>query len=391
MMITSPRYSVALLMLLFMLQPVATGGWMAMLPDVQASLGISKARLSLALLGIPAALMVTMPLAGRIVAKIGPRRLLGLAFSAQTLAILLPLLATSTLQLFFALAVFGTVLAFAQVSLNVYAGQLEKASGLLIMNRCHGFWAVGLMLGPLIYSVLPDLSRIASMLWIVGPVLPVALASVGLLSRTPAVLGSKPGRKLHLLAVPPALIWISIFVMPVAMSEGAMADWAAIYLSELYPGNAALAGIGVSVYAGLLALGRFLGDALKARFGAVALARATLSFALLGIALLALPMTLGTAFLAFGCVGIGASVGYPLAVSAVANIEDGAEGPYIAFMSLVAFLGFMIGPPIIGFLADALSLRLGLAALLPGLMLSWALARWLGRRRPELITIEDTL
>ena len=77
-------------------------------------------------------------------------------------------------------------------------------------------------------------------------------------------------------------------------------------------------------------------------------------------------------------VGFGVSTGFPLGVSALAALDDRYEAPNIAIAATVAMGGFLIGPPLIGFVAEALSLRWAFATLLPGLVFALVLTRWLG-------------
>lgn len=154
-----------------------------------------------------------------------------------------------------------------------------------------------------------------------------------------------------------------------------MSDWAAIYLAERLPDGATHAGIAVSIFAGCLAAGRFLGDWGKIRLGVVTLARFALGLAVVGLLVLIVPLPLWTSYFGFALIGLGVSVGFPLGVSAAAGLDDTHEGPNIAIVSTVTMLGFLVGPPLIGTLAEAFTLRMGLAALLPGLLVGIFLAR----------------
>ena len=159
-----------------------------------------------------------------------------------------------------------------------------------------------------------------------------------------------------------------------------MADWAAVYLSERMGGGLEQAGIAVSVFSAFMAGGRFLGDWLKRHMGGVAMARFTVSCAVLGLLLLVLPLPLWLAFPGFALVGFGVSAAYPLGVSAVALLDDRYEAPNIAIMATVALGGFLIGPPVIGTVAELTTLPVGLAMLLPGLILAIWLTKWLRPR-----------
>ena len=374
---TSPSRVTFLSFALFAVQPLAFGAWLAQIPTVKAALGLDKAELALSLLGLPVATIFALQLASRLIGHFGPRRVLAAMFPFYSAAACLPLLAVGQWSLFAALMAFGFAMSFLQVGLNVYAGRVERATGLIIMNRCHGFWALGLMAGSFCASLIPGLGPLFAVMVIA---LPSAIAGTAISLALPHY-GALPGqgvpRRRALRELPRALLMISIVVFAVATTEGAMADWAAVYLTEVTGAEAARAGIGVSVFAACLATGRFLGDALRSRLGIVGLARTALTLALAGLALLTVADGFATAITGFGLVGLGVSVGYPLGVSAVAALDDVYEGPNIALMSLISFAGFLIGPPTIGFLAEAINLRVGLAVLIPLLVTGWALAGWL--------------
>jgi len=161
------RNTVYLTMAVFALHPFALGGWLAFIPLVKETLNLTKTELAMALLGLPLAVVPSLQIASRVIANLGPRRVMAVVFPLQALAVLLPLLATSQLMLFVSLMVFGVTMAFLQVCLNVYAGRLEKQTGAMVMNRCHGFWALGLMAGPLIVT----------WLYIVSPVVALAISA----------------------------------------------------------------------------------------------------------------------------------------------------------------------------------------------------------------------
>jgi MFS family permease len=162
-----------------------------------------------------------------------------------------------------------------------------------------------------------------------------------------------------------ALIGICLFVFGITMTEGAIADWSAVFLRDVFGAEPATAGIGYSVFAGMVAAGRFVGDWLKARLGAVATARLCGCFSLIGMALIVLAPISWLAFAGFAAAGFGVSVGFPLAVTAAAGLTDRPTAASVAILSFIALFGFLIGPPMIGLVAEHLGLRYGLATLLP--------------------------
>lgn len=366
----------------FFLQPVAFGSWLPRIPDVQAALGLGPGALALALLGLPAGTLVTLPFAGPIVGQIGARMALLSGFVLYGVAVLLPSVAPNPVLLFLALMVAGSAISFLELGLNVQADRVEKATGRTIMSTCHGFWSLGIMAGSLCGAGLaalglPPTGGIGLVALVTVPLgLGVAWASPDFgADPHKAEPGQKPGWSLP----GAALVGICVFVFGVTMTEGAMADWSAVFLRDVLGAEGGGAGLGYAIFAGFVAAGRFGGDYLRMRFGAVKVAQAAGLSALVGVSVLSLAPSMPVALIGFAIVGLGASVGFPLGVSAAASLKDRPASTNVATLSFVALTGFLIGPPVIGFLAEVTDLRLGLAGLLPFLLLSLALAGRLGR------------
>lgn len=375
-----------LTMAIFLLQPIAFGSWLPRIPDIQLALGLGPGGLALALLGLPVGTLLTLPFAGPIVGRIGARRAMLIGFCVYAIATSLPPLAPNGILLFFALMATGSAISFLELGLNVQADRVEKASGRMIMSTCHGFWSLGIMAGSLIGSGL------AMLHWPPALAIPaVALVTLpiglGVVLRSPDF-GADPhdaekGQKSAWSLPGAALLGICLFVFGITMTEGAMADWSAVFLRDLLGAKGGDAGLGYAVFAGFVAAGRFAGDALKRRFGARRLAAGAGTLALLGIAILTLSPAIPLALFGFAIVGLGASVGFPLAVTAAAGLGDRPASANVATLSFMALVGFLVGPPMIGFLAEATSLRIGLAGLLPFLLLSLALTRLLGGKSSQ--------
>ena len=372
---TQTRKATLQIMSLFMVQPMAYGAWLAMIPYIKDSLGLTKGALSIALLGMPLAVIPMLRVASGIVAQTGPRKIFAYLLPVQAVIVLLPFLAWDVVSLFVTLALFGAIVAFFEVAMNTYAGRLEKAEDILIMSRCHGFWALGVSLG----------SFLATQLFGLGPMLAVFIpvgisAAFGVWAglNLPRIKGdedNKDAPKRRFRDMPKVLFLISAFVLAVTLAEGAMSDWAAVYLAERWGGGPEDAGIAVTVFAGFLAAGRFTGDYMKARLGARGVARLIVGLAIAGVACLTIPTSVPMTFIGFALMGLGVSIGFPLGISAAASLDDTYEAQHIATMSMIAISGFLIGPPLFGFVADAFSLRVALMCLFPGLCLAFWLTK----------------
>ena len=169
---------------------------------------------------------------------------------------------------------------------------------------------------------------------------------------------------------PAILIGICLFTFGISMTEGAMANWASVYVKEMLGPEAQGTGYGFGLFAAFVALGRFFGDSLKIKLGTILVSRVFVITSILGLIFLVIANDLWLALAGFALIGLGVSVGFPLAVTAVASIDDKREASYVAFLSLIALIGFLVGPPIIGFLANMTNLKTGLTMLFPGLLLS---------------------
>ena len=373
-----------LVMLIFFLQPIAFGSWLPRIPDIQAKLGLGPADLAIALLGMPVGILITLPFAGRFVSRIGGRATIIYGFVAFLAVVSLPVFAESIEMLFVALMIVGVALSTLELGLNVEADRAEKTTGLVIMSRCHGFWSLGIMAGSLIGAGAMALQVSAQ--WSIPVVallvLPLALAISAQLPAEPkAAAASSPTAPVAPFKLPSlALLGICAFTFGITMTEGAIADWSAVYLKEVLSAGGAATGLGYSVFACLVAAGRFGGDSMKARFGAVAIARGCGSAALVGLLIVLFAPSTLVALIGFGAIGIGVSVGFPLAVTASAGLTDRPAAASVAILSFMALLGFLVGPPVIGFVGEFWGLRTGLAILFVPLTISLVFTRMLTPR-----------
>jgi MFS family permease len=361
-----------LTMLIFFLQPIAFGSWLPRIPDIQNALGLGPQGLAIALLGLPCGTLLTLPFAGPLVGKIGPRVAILIGMVLYSIAAVLPALAPSSTLLFIALMFTGSSLSFVELGLNVQADAVEKATKSHIMTTSHGFWSVGIMTGSLVGSGLAWLGLSPQMAigLVAIVVLPLALVVARALPVFAAEAPQSEGQRSAWAFPSWPLLGICFFVFGITMTEGAMADWSAIFLRDALGATGGTVGLGYSVFAFMVATGRFGGDTLKKHFGAVNTARICGVLALTGAGLLFVAPNTPLALVGFGIIGLGVSVGFPLAVTAAAGLTDRAASANVAILSFVALLGFLVGPPVIGFVAEHFDMRLGIACLVPVLLIS---------------------
>ncbi|KQV81644.1 MFS transporter [Rhizobium sp. Root1220] len=372
-----------LVMLIFFLQPIAFGSWLPRIPDIQSRLGMGPADLAIALLGLPVGTLAALPFAGRLVSRIGGRATIIYGFVVFLAVVSLPAFTDSIAMLFVSLLVVGLALSTLELGLNVEADRAEKTTGLVIMSRCHGFWSLGIMVGSLLGVGAAALHLPAN--WSIAVtallVLPLALATSVRLPRGDSVASATSHAPTAPFKLPSAaLLGICAFTFGITMTEGAIADWSAVYLKDVLLASGATTGLGYSVFACLVATGRFGGDYMKSRFGAVAIARGCGCASLAGLLIVLLAPNTAVALFGFAAIGIGVSVGFPLAVTASASLTDRPAAASVAILTFIALGGFLVGPPLIGFVGEVWGLRIGLAILLVPLTASLLFTRMLTPR-----------
>jgi fucose permease len=373
---------------IFFANGAAVGSWVAQIPWVQHRFDLSKATLGLILLATAIAVITVVPLAGRAVHRHGSERITLIGGIATSLAVVLPVLASRPLLVVPALIVLGGTSALMDVAMNSHGVKVEHDLGRPIMSSLHAGWAFGGMAGAGFAAALAAFG--------VDPRITVALAAVLLLAlvlfTTPrlgagsAAAGEDepgftwPGR---------AVLLIAVLCLLVMVTEGAMGDWAGLYLRQDLGGAAALGALAYSFFTAGMTVGRLVGDAVNARIGPVALVRAG---ALVTAIPLALTLLIGepvVALIGLFLVGLGVANGVPLMFSAGGRQPDTPSSVGIAAVSSLGSLGFLIGPPVIGGLAQATSLPWALSLLVLAALVVFALAeRAVGtprarvRRRP---------
>ncbi|MDG1737740.1 MAG: MFS transporter [Paracoccaceae bacterium] len=361
---------------IFLLQPLILGAWFPRIPQIQNVLDLSVGQLAFALIGMPIGLLSALSFGAKIAEFLGTRRLLTMGMIVQCLLLPLPAFAWSGPILFVALTLAGLSLAMAQLALNVTASLVEAQAGRAIMNGCHGFWSVGALIGSA-YGVVcasidisPSVSLAVISALIVAPLIYIAQRMSDF--TVPAKESETQTKK----RVSTPLMCVSFYAFGIAMAEGAMADWSAIYLADTYLASPGLSGAGYTAFAAFVAIGRFLGDPMRNRFLAHHLARVFASISLLGLATVVLSPSVIFGFIGITILGFGLSLGFPMAVSAVSILPGLSRASNVAILTQVTLSGFLIGPPLIGLIADHYSIRFGLAALAPTLVAAVFLAQY---------------
>ena len=369
--VVQPRWATTAV---FVVNGAAIGTWVAHIPWVQERFDLSKSTMGLVLVGMALAVILAFPVAGQAIVRHGSERIVWVGGIACALAVNLPLLAPHPLLVALGLAVLGAASATQDVAMNSHGVKVEKDLGRPIMSSLHAGWAFGGMVGAAFAAGCAALG--------VDPRASVALSSLLLLSLLVASArrighgSAAAGGETPRFTLPSrGVVLLAFLCFLVMVTEGAMGDWGGLYLRQDLGAGAALAALAYSFFTAGMTAGRVVGDWINHRIGAVALLRwgALLTGVPLGAMLLIGEPAAALAGLFL--VGLGVSNGVPLMFSAAGRQPDTPPGPGIAAVSSMGSLGFLAGPPVIGFVADAISLPWALAMLIGGAAVVFALAR----------------
>jgi len=343
----------------FFVSGAGFANWVTRIPIVQQKLGLSNGALGVALLGTAVGALLAMPTTGWLVARVGSRSVTKLAVLAYCITLPLPTLAPNLPLLTIALAVFGAVYGILDVAMNAQAIAVEQRYRRPIMSSFHGLYSVGGIAGAAGGGLVASLG-VNPIRHLVGAALLLGLVAVvasrRLLPTDVDIVTPVPA-----LVVPKrSLVKLGIVAFCVMLSEGAMADWSAVYLHGTLKMRPGLAAAGYAIFSLAMAVGRLNGDRLTQVLGPVGMVRLGGTMAATGLGLSLLIAQPTAALIGFACVGVGLSSLVPIVFSAAGNTPGIAPGVALAAVTTTGYGGFLCGPPLIGFAADVLSLRIAL-------------------------------
>jgi hypothetical protein len=353
------------------------GSWVPRIAELQDKLGLSAGRLGLALFMAAVGALLAMPLAGAAAHRYGSRAASAVTVVCYGLSLPGLALASEPLWLGGALFFLGASSGALDVSMNAQGVAVEKHHWRPIMSSLHGMFSLGAMTGAgatgliaaAAVGVLPHLLGVGVLTLAIGlaacrPMLPAA-AEAG---------AAGPGFARPSLA----LLLPGLAALAALLSEGAMGDWTAVYLRNSLGAGTTMAAAAFAAFSLMMAAGRFTGDALVASIGGDRVVRVGGAVSACGLGLTLLAGQPLIAVFGFALVGAGLSCVFPVVLSSAARTPGVAPSAAIAAVCTVGYLGFLVGPPAIGGLAELF----GLPAALGLVVLLCALIAALGSRAP---------
>lgn len=354
------------------------GVWGVHVPSVKAHYDLDAQALSMVLFVLAVGSVLCLTQAGRWVTRLGARRAATLAGTAMG-ATLAAMLASPWLPLLLATAFsFGVACALFDVSINAEGNAIEAASGTLVMSGFHGMFSAGGMLGAALAAAAIARGVPAAWQLVATGASAVALALVAAAQMLPAhappaAAGVTPSRW------PRALIVLGVLAAVGLLAEGAIYDWSVLYLSSEAGAPPALAALGFASFSAAMAATRFAGDTLRRRFAAPHLLAASAALASAAMTLLLIARDPWIGLAGFALAGVGFANVVPILFAGASRVPGVAPARGIAAVSSLGYAGLVIGPPLVGTIAQASSLTWGMGVIAAGA----ALLAWGARHVPR--------
>jgi MFS family permease len=330
--------------------------WASRIPAIQTKLHLSDAGLGGVLFALPAGLMISLPVSGWLVSRFGSRPMVIVGSVFYPLILLMLASSTSVLQLVLSLFSFGIMGNLINIAMNTQAVSVETLYGRSVMASFHGLWSLAGFTGAVIgtFFVSKGLPPIIHFSIVSG--LCVLLVILSYKFTLPHDIGHRQRQKAFVKPDKKILL-LGMIAFCCLVNEGAMSDWSGVYFKNIVKAPASLITLGYVAFTSTMALGRFLGDSLVTKFGVKRMLQISGSVITTGLLLAVIFPYLATATAGFFLVGFGVSSVVPIVYGLAGKSTTMSAGAALAAVSTIGFLGFLIGPPLIGFIAQAISLR----------------------------------
>jgi MFS family permease len=341
---------------IFFLYGLCFSSWASRIPSIQQSIGLSDAHLGLVLIALPVGSMISLPLSGFLTAKAGSRKIVIIATILYSLSLVTLGLAASVYHLVAGLFVFGLSGNLLNISINTQAVGVEALYKRSIMASFHGLWSLAGFVGAAVGTFMMGRGVFPYQHFILITIIAVSILLLS--NRNLLREDTKPEANQPIFARPDkSLINLGVIAFCSMICEGAMFDWSGVYFKKVVVADEAWLGAGYTAFMSMMAFGRFFADWATVRFGLKRILQISGMLTATGLLVAVLFPNIVTAITGFLLVGAGVSSVVPLVYSAAGRSKVLSPGVALATVSTIGFLGFLCGPPLIGLVAGATSLR----------------------------------
>lgn len=360
----------------FFCQGICFASWASRIPDIKTTLQLSEAALGSILLALPAGQLTMMPFSGKLVTRFGSKYVLRLAAIGYALTLILIGSTTASWQLAAALYLFGLSGNLCNISVNTQAVNAESLFGRSILASFHGVWSTAGFTGALVGLLMMRLELLPVYHFMI--VTAIVLTLNFLFQKKLIITStSKAASSFKRFQFPKGLLLqLGLIAFCCLSAEGCMFDWSGVYFKEVVKVKGELVSLGYASFMVMMATGRFTGDKLAERFGRKKMVQLSGVLIFSGMMIAVLLPNIIFSTIGFMIVGFGVSSIIPLVYSTAGKVKEMASGIAIATVSGVGFLGFLMGPPLIGYIAELAGLRASFAVIaVLGLVISYMISK----------------
>lgn len=352
----SPRFTVSVY---FFFCGLVFSTWAARIPDVKDRFHLNDAQLGAILFMLPLGSVSALPVAGWIIDRLGSRLVTSVSAALYGLS-LWSLSQASTVALLSAfLLIFGFVGDMLNISMNTQGLSVQRSLSRPILSGLHAQWSFGALAGVLLagWTLKAGMGMEAHFLSVSLPMTALSvLLAFGMLADIP---GDGEGRRIF--AWPDkALMLLGLVCVCNTMSEGAMADWSSLYYRDAIGERGGISTTGYTAFTLSMTLGRLVGDRLIQWMGYRRMLMINGMLIAAGMTVAVAWPKPGAVIAGFALVGLGVSSVIPIAYMIAGRSRSMAPAAALAAVSAIGFTGFLLGPPLIGFIANEVTLRYAL-------------------------------
>lgn len=343
--------------LLFFAHGLVFSSWASRIPIIKEALSINEAELGTLLLLMPIGQLSTMMLSGKLISKYGSSKIIKSLFLLYPVFLLLIGLSPSYWILAAVLFFFGVTGNLCNIAINTQAIEIETITKRTLLSSYHGAWCFAGLVGALVGMLTINLHMETFHHFVLTFVL---VSMIWLYSRnhlTNIIHKAEPQTQSIFKSVNPTLVGLGIIGFLSMAIEGAMFDWSGVYFQTIVKAPENLVILGYTSFILMMTLGRFVGNRIIEKLGK----RTVLQFCGIlmscGLFLSVFLPELWICIIAFMIIGLGASLSVPSVYSTIGQVNTVAPSIALSFVSSISFLGFLIGPPLIGYIAEGFDLR----------------------------------
>lgn len=358
MMKPSPRIAITLY---FFFLGFVFSSWASHIPDIKDKFSLNDAELGSILFMLPLGALCSLPFSGLLVAKIGSRWMSILSLIIYVLTLVGISLADTTLLLSVVLFLFGMFGNFGNISLNAQGISIQHYIKKSILSSLHAMWSVGAFTAAAFTDWMMEENRTMQEHYFLIAIVIILVVLPLFFSLVKDPEQSNENQKIFAWPTK-ALLLLGLICFCGAMSEGTMADWSSLYYRQIINQTHVVSALGYTAFALFMSIGRFVGDPLIERWGHGIILKANGILIAVGMFTALVSTIPALVMVGFALVGLGVSSIFPVVYILASKEKSMLPSAALAAVSSIGFIGFLVGPPVIGFIAEGVGLRTALMA-----------------------------